>query len=136
MTRAVIVDIDGTVAHRTMRDWFEYDKAHTDAPDSAVISLLEILTRDKVELIFVSGRMDDSIEVTKSWLLRHCPPYKKLFMRASGDFREDSVVKREIYEEHIKHFYNVLFVLDDRNQVVKMWREIGLKCLQVQEGDF
>ena len=27
-------------------------------------------------------------------------------------------------------------VLDDRNQVVKMWRENGLTCLQVAEGDF
>lgn len=31
----------------------------------------------------------------------------------------------------------VKFVLDDRNQVVDMWRkDLGLTCLQVDYGDF
>lgn len=30
----------------------------------------------------------------------------------------------------------ILCVLDDRNKVVKMWRELGLTCLQMAEGDF
>jgi hypothetical protein len=59
-----------------------------------------------------------------------------LFMRKSGDYRKDSVVKKEIYERHIKEDFNVEFVLDDRDQVVKMWREQGLVCLQVAEGNF
>ena len=42
----------------------------------------------------------------------------------------------ELYEQHVKDHYDVLCVFDDRNQVVDMWREIGLKCLQVQPGDF
>lgn len=29
-----------------------------------------------------------------------------------------------------------IFALDDRDRVVKMWREQGLKVLQVAEGDF
>jgi hypothetical protein len=53
-----------------------------------------------------------------------------------GDMRNDSIVKEEIYEEHIKPRFNVRFVLDDRDRVVKMWRENGLKVLQVAEGDF
>jgi hypothetical protein len=57
-------------------------------------------------------------------------------MRKKGDFRKDSVVKKEIYEKYIKDNFNILFCLDDRNQVVNMWREIGIKCLQVQDGDF
>ena len=33
--------------------------------------------------------------------------------------------------------YDVAGVLDDRDQVVKMWRnELGLTCLQVAEGNF
>ena len=32
--------------------------------------------------------------------------------------------------------YDVEFVLDDRDRVVKMWRDRGLKVLQVAEGDF
>lgn len=57
-------------------------------------------------------------------------------MRPEGDERKDSIVKQEIYEKYIKDRYNVRFVLDDRNQVVDMWREVGLKVLQVAPGDF
>ena len=32
--------------------------------------------------------------------------------------------------------YNVHFVLDDRQQVVDMWRSLGLTVFQVAEGDF
>lgn len=134
--KAIIVDIDGTVAHRVDRDWFEYDKAHTDAPDHAIIEIIKTLWNSNYHIIFVSGRNEDSMDVTAKWLNIHCPPYAKLLMRNSKDFREDSIVKRELYEEHIKPHYDVLCVFDDRNQVVDMWREIGLKCLQVQPGNF
>ena len=36
----------------------------------------------------------------------------------------------------IKDKYQVDYVLDDRNQVVEMWRSLGLTCLQVADGDF
>jgi uncharacterized HAD superfamily protein len=134
--KAIIVDIDGTVAHRVNRDWFEYEKAHTDAPDAAVIEVIKCLWLQGYKILIVSGRNDDSQDVTSEWLRYHCPPYVKLFMRGSKDFREDSVVKQEIYERFIEPLYDVLCVFDDRNQVVDMWREIGLKCLQVQPGDF
>lgn len=57
-------------------------------------------------------------------------------MRKSGDMRKDSIVKREMFDEHIRGRYNVNFVLDDRNQVVELWRSMGLTCLQVADGDF
>lgn len=57
-------------------------------------------------------------------------------MRPEGDKRKDSIVKAELFDKHIKDNYAVDFVLDDRNQVVKMWRDMGLKCLQVAPGEF
>ena len=57
-------------------------------------------------------------------------------MRADRDFREDSVVKYEIYRDHIRDNYNIKFVLDDRQRVVDMWRGQGLRVLQVDKGDF
>jgi hypothetical protein len=59
-----------------------------------------------------------------------------LMMRKTGDKRKYSIVKKEIFNEHIKGKYCVDFVLDDRNQVVEMWRKLGLVCLQVAEGNF
>lgn len=64
-------------------------------------------------------------------------PYEALYIRKAKDFRKDAIIKRELYEAHIKGRYDVLMVLDDRDQVVKMWRqELGLPCLQVDYGNF
>ena len=57
-------------------------------------------------------------------------------MRKTGDNRKDSIIKEEIYRNLIEPNYNIEFVLDDRNQVVDMWRRIGLTCLQVADGNF
>ena len=73
---------------------------------------------------------------TEAWLKEHKIEYIALHMRQADDNRKDSIVKSEIYETFINGYYNVSFVLDDRNQVVEMWREKGLTCLQVAEGDF
>ena len=57
-------------------------------------------------------------------------------MRKTKDFRSDSIIKTEIYNEFIKDKYFVDLVLDDRDSVVKTWRDLGLLCLQVYYGDF
>ena len=41
-----------------------------------------------------------------------------------------------MYEENIEGKYNVVTVFDDRNQVVEMWRSLGLSVCQVNYGDF
>jgi hypothetical protein len=91
----------------------------------------------KPKIIFVSGRPDTYYEATRNFI------YKKanvgeflLYMRKEGDIRKDSIIKKEIFDNHIRDKYYVDFVLDDRNSVVNMWREIGLTCLQVAPGDF
>jgi hypothetical protein len=63
-------------------------------------------------------------------------PYEGLFMRPAGDTRKDSIVKREIFDAEIAHRWRVIGVFDDRRQVVRMWRALGLTVFQVAEGDF
>jgi uncharacterized HAD superfamily protein len=134
--KAVIVDIDGTVATRTNRDPYDYSKVLDDAVKPDVIEVVASLWRSGHTIIFVSARDDSCYDDTFEWLRLHCPPARKLFMRKTGDIRNDGVVKREIYEELIKPNWDVLCVLDDRQKVVDMWRSIGLTCLQVDYGDF
>lgn len=90
------------------------------------------------QIIFLSGREDKFRPQTNVFLQKNCPTIANnpLFMRATGDKREDSIVKSELFDAHVRGKFNVLFVLDDRNRVVDMWRRIGLTCLQVQPGDF
>jgi uncharacterized HAD superfamily protein len=134
--KAIIVDIDGTVSHKTDRDIYDYEKALDDSSDAVIIEIVKALWLQNYKIIFITGRSDECIAVTREWLRLHCPPYIGLYMRQAGDFRKDSIVKKELYDQYVKEHYNVLCVFDDRNQVVDMWREIGLKCLQVQPGDF
>jgi hypothetical protein len=89
-----------------------------------------------MDVILMSGREDKFRPETERWLNANDVVYSMLLMRKTGDFRKDAIVKRELYETHIKGKYQVFFVLDDRDQVVTMWREQGLVVFQVADGDF
>ena len=135
---SIIVDIDGTLAHRCDRQWFEYSKVHLDHLDVAVYGIVESFASKGYNILIVSGREGtaECKHLTTAWLETHKVPYVELYMRKENDYRRDSIVKKEIYDTFIKDKYDVEFVLDDRKSVCDMWREIGLKCLQVAPGDF
>lgn len=136
----IICDLDGTLALVNGRDIYDNSEVHTDLVNQGIKDLLYIYhTRTVSEVIYLSGRMDSAREVTEAWLKANRLWWKddqKLYMRPHGDYRKDSIVKQELYEKYIKDKYYVNFILDDRDQVVKMWRGLGLLCLQVYYGDF
>lgn len=132
---AIICDIDGTLAHMTDRSPYDWSRVYQDEVDPIIRKLLDTI-KYKYFIILTSGRDEICREETNKWLRENDVPYGMLLMRPEGDIRKDSIIKREIFETHIRPYYNVEFVLDDRNQVVEMWRSLGLKCLQVAEGDF
>jgi len=135
---SIIVDIDGTLAHRCDRNWFEYEKVDQDHLDVVVYGIVEAFQKKGYTILIVSGREGTEVcrQKTLAWLDKHKVPYYDLMMRKEGDHRRDSIVKKEIYDTLIKDKFDVEFVLDDRKSVCDMWREIGLKCLQVAPGDF
>jgi predicted kinase len=134
----IIVDIDGTLAHRCDRQWFDYSKVDQDDLDVTVDGIVRAYAKMGYTILIVSGRegTEECRYKTLYWLEKHEIPFYELMMRKEGDFRRDSIVKEEIYNKYIKDKFDVEFVLDDRQQVVDMWREIGLKCLQVAPGNF
>lgn len=129
---AVIVDLDGTLALMVNRGPFDASKCETDEVNEVVRGI--IVHHDHV--VLMSGRSGEFREHTQRWLLANNIRYDELHMRAEGDQRKDSIVKRELFDAHIRGRWNVSFVLDDRQQVVDMWRGLGLVCLQVAPGDF
>lgn len=135
---AYIVDIDGTLAFMGDRDPYDETKVSQDKPRREIIETTYALWRAGYEIIIMSGRMDSCRADTEAWLDKYLDlPYKGPFMRAAGDIRKDAVVKRELFERHVLDKYRVIAVLDDRDQVVDMWRrELGLNCLQVNYGRF
>ena len=130
---AIICDLDGTLALIGDRSPYDGARCEKDFVNEPVRSILQ--TSGKA-IVFVSGREDKSKPQTLAWLDKHGICFDALHMRKSGDMRKDSIVKKEIYDEFILDKYNVAFVLDDRDQVVKVWRDLGLTCLQVDYGDF
>lgn len=132
---AIICDIDGTLAHMKDRGPYDWSRVGEDEVDPIIKNLLKIL-KEKYVIILVSGRDRCCMDETKQWLEDNGIQYDQLLMRGNGDNSPDIIIKKAIFDVYIKDNYNIEFVLDDRNQVVEMWRSLGLKCLQVQEGDF
>lgn len=134
---AVIVDVDGTLARRNGREVFDWTLIESDIPNRPLILLLGILRTQGIEVLIVSGREERLISQTQAWLTKNGIETEYLFFRSDKDFRMDSVIKREIFERHIRERFSVVAVFDDRNQTVKMWREeLNLLCLQVEDGNF
>lgn len=109
-----------------------------DLPNPPIVMLVQalVLHPGVQAIVLVSGRDESARAATLAWLSRMNVPFDSLNMRAVGDGRPDSIVKREILEECIVRDYSVLGVIDDRASVVEMWRSSGLTCLQVAPGDF
>lgn len=131
----IISDIDGTISLMNGRNPFKGEDCESDLPNSPVRNLLHDLV-DKYTIILFSGRNGESQPQTEKWLDDNAVPYDELYMREPKNMEKDSLLKERFYNEHIKGKYNVRFVLDDRDQVVKTWRDLGLPCFQVHYGDF
>lgn len=133
-----LFDLDGTLALMNGRDPFDWDRVGEDLPNIPVVKIARTLIRDGQQLGFLSGRKEKSRRRSTIWLLHHLviPEVEHLWMRADDDNRPDEVVKREIYLTKIKPFHDIEGVYDDRDKVVRMWREEELTCFQVAEGNF
>lgn len=160
---AIIVDMDGTYAdveHRRKLkengkiDWSVFGDEKLMEKDGVNQWCHEIINglwlKPNLAFLFVTGRMEKYRRVTEFWLfdramemVQTAPVYnnthrpgRHLFMRADNDFRSDTEVKLEIYNKHIKDYYDVLFALDDRPSVCRMWREQGITVLQCNDKEF
>lgn len=134
--RCIIVDMDGTLAGIEHRNPYDASTSHLDELNQVPAEIIDKFKSDTA-IVIVTGRKASYSSPTLEWLEKHGITYQVMYMRSAEDSRKDSVIKKEILEQKIKPAYKeILFVLDDRNQVVDMWRKEGLICLQVAEGDF
>ena len=153
--RIVICDIDGTVADLEHRLHYvnkpglgfelgvngeasekkDYRKFHSecvnDTPFPVVIQWVSSLYSAGYTVCMVSGRSDECAIETEEWLLKHGPCYDFLFMRRSGDYRDDAIIKREILKMLPKE--RIEFAVDDRPRILNMWRSEGIKVYPVHQ---
>jgi hypothetical protein len=144
----VIVDLDGTLANAEHRmfyrdgklDWKRFEDPMLildDKPHHIVADVVRLL-RQKWAIVYVSGRKDTCYNTTVQWLTAQdlwLHPFM-LLMRKAEDNRHDFEVKQDILNELIASGYEPVLSLDDRNSVVKMWRDNNIPCFQVAPGDF
>lgn len=146
----IIVDIDGTLADCTHRlrhiqsepkDWNAFFEAcGDDAPIHTVINMVRGLARvSPNRVVFCTGRPERTRHKTVAWLsdwLDWDRAAIDIYMRPDETHAPDNVVKRKILEKIRADGFNPVLAIEDRQQVVDMWRSEGLVCAQVAVGDF
>jgi len=157
--KVVISDLDGTlcdVEHRRhfvrppegfKKNWPAFFKGIKDdtVKESCAI-LLRAMAWSGYKIVYCSGRSDNERQATVDWLKKHGLDMflgeqewfgvSPIYMRNRQDSRRDDIVKEIILDFESLRRYNPVFTVDDRNQVVQMWRRRGLTCFQIEEGDF
>lgn len=143
----VVFDLDGTLADVEHRrgllsaekpDWRLFNELMADdGPNDPVVSLYKTLWETaRYNMVITTGRAERYRKTTELWLKQNEIPFSRIFMRRDGDFRADHLIKYEFLVEMRAMGWRVLFSVDDRQQVVEMWRRNGVTCLQCAEGDF
>ena len=150
MKNTIIFDLDGTLADVSARrklatkpngkmDWDIFlnpDNIKLDVPNDPVVKMAQLFAGDGFNIIIFSGRSDKTKHTTLDWLTHNKVPFNKLVMRDRvRHFMPDNDLKKQLLDEHVD-IDDVFLVVDDRQQVVDMWRSLGLNVFQVADGNF
>jgi len=124
-----------------------------DKPNAPVIKMAQMFKADGFKIVIFSGRNDRGFHATKDWLKIHNVPFDLLVLRpdkfkdeswpiadgnpATGEMRfmPDETLKKKMLDTFVD-IDDVFLVVDDRDKVVKMWRDLGLNTFQVAPGNF
>lgn len=145
--KTVLFDIDGTLADNWHRqhlvqtdspDWDTFfEKMSEDVLNKPIAELYDLIRASgHYKIVLVSARPERYRDATESWLATKGIEFEKLYMRGDGDRRPDYKVKKDMLDKILAEGHKIIFVIDDRTQTVKMWRENGITCLQCAGHDF
>lgn len=141
-TQAIIVDLDGTLANSQhvgqytdaggKVNWEAWMRSNQFASvNEWCRSIVQAHVALGTKVIFLTARTGDSHgwEITDGWLKTNGFSGYELYMRKEGDFRPDTTIKSEVWSMDIAPYYDVLFAIDDKKQVIDMWRNFGVPAL-------
>lgn len=135
--KALICDLDGTLFHMNERSPFDFDRVDEDTVDSVVQDIVQDARARGYDILIFTGRED--IGECRAKTLKALEDagifWTEFLMRPTGCHDADVLVKERMLWS-VADKYNIEFALDDRDQVVDLWRSLGIKCLQVGYGDF
>lgn len=150
MSKVVIFDLDGTLAiidkrrakaalpngKMNWKTFFAPENIQLDEPNWPVIESFKAMQAAGFTVGVFSGRDDISRKETEEWLTQHGIEPAFLKMRRNGSFVPDDKLKKLWLDDLIGLGHEVMCVFDDRDKVVKMWRDNGISCFQVNYGNF
>lgn len=142
--KALIVDLDGTLSDHSGRIHYisngnldlksYHHECENDPPHWWCLVMIHAMRQNGYYPIIISGRPEEYKEQTELWLMTKCglgPGDFDLYLAHQGDTKEQcSEFKKRIYQDVVSPAYNVLFVIEDWDPMVAMWRSIGVQCLQ------
>ena len=131
----IVFDIDGTLSEKGGRNPFNEKDVLQDEVHSSIVHMLQMYFNSGNEVIVCTGRTEGCRKDTEQWFRINVGFVPKMYMRNVGDVRPDWQVKTEMWNEICKYRY-ISLIVDDRNQVVRRARMLGLKVAQVEYGNF
>jgi hypothetical protein len=144
--KAYVFDIDGTIARmgdrlkciqQEPKDWDSFHaRVGEDEPITPMLTLMDNLNDSDANVVLLTARNEKCRDETMLWIDAHTRGWycdSDLLMRKGHDYRPDTIVKPELLK---KAGIEPIVIFEDRNSVVKMWRELGYCCCQPQDGDF
>ena len=142
----IIFDIDGTlmnIEHRMKfveqrpKDWKSFrELTKDDTPNLDVFAIATALQKEGHNILIASGRNKSQRAITLMQLMAQKLVFRDIKLRSDKDFRPDHFVKKDMLDKFRAEGWNPTLVFDDRSSVVDMWRENGLRAVQVAPGDF
>ena len=142
---AIIFDMDGTLVNvsslvqKYMKGKYRnFDRFHRDSlwspPHVEVLQMAHDAAEAGVPIIITTARKEVYREVTQAWLDKHGVQYENIFMRKDDDNRPDVEAKTDILEE-INKYYHVAHAVDDRSEVIDLWKSNNIYTTEVIRDD-
>ena len=107
-----------------------------DTPNLDVFAVAKSLHQAGHNIIIASGRNKSQRAITLKQLMSEGLVFRAIYLRSDSDYRPDTEVKAQMLDKMKAEGWNPELVFDDRTSVVDMWREKGLRAVQVAPGDF
>jgi len=142
--KTVIFDLDGTlcdISHRlhhiegNNKNWNAFYKdCPKDEPKPQIIELAKLCHYNDYRVIISSGRSEAVRAETIEWLFENDVLYDELHMRPDNCCVKDTALKKAWLDQGVfGPLGEIMFVVEDRDTMVQMWRGAGLTCLQVEQ---
>lgn len=129
LNKAIICDIDGCLAKMKDRSPYDWSRVGEDEVQEHIRNLVNLYYLKGYKVFIFTGRDGSCYNLTKSWLHNNGILFDYLYSRKEGDQRKDSIIKEELFRNHVLDEFYVELVIDDRVSVKQMWVELGLNVL-------